>query len=252
MSLRKVSTKELCITKERIGRGVFGNCYIGSLGPLQVCAKVFKTVCLCEPAFQYEAVLLSMCCHSNLPWLYGIALSPKTIVQSYHSINGRACTLHKALAHSLIESEKISSDNWKRLMIGAASAVEYIHSKGILHNDIKSDNIVIDSRQTSSFHSVLVDFGKGCFVSDARLYKLTEDQKQIYIKEHPQVAPEVRDGRHKQSMHSDMYSLGRVIRQVNDKKLQLPNLSSYCCCCTQNEYSERPTSSDLLKFLSSL
>lgn len=249
-SLKKVSDKDVCIKKDKkIGHGVFGNCYAGSLGPLQVCAKVFRIACLCETAFCYEAVLLSVCCHANLPWLYGICLSPRTIIQSYHSIEGRACSLHKALYHS---GRNFSSDNWMSILLGMASAVEYIHSKGILHNDIKSDNIVLDSRQSDVVHNILIDFRKGCFIRDARLYKLTADEKRIYVRDHPQVAPEVREGHQKQNKYSDMYSLGRVINKVNEKTLQLPDLSSYSCLCTQDRYSERPTSSDLLKFLSSL
>lgn len=218
MSLRKLSDRELCITEEKIGQGVFGVCYIGSLGPLKICAKVFRSACLCESSFRYEAVLLSMCTHANIPWFYGIVKSPRMIISSFHAINGKACTLHRILnSRTCTIEQKISPVNWKTILLGMASAVQYIHAKEILHNDIKSDNIILECRQSDSFHSILIDFGKGCFITDARMYNLTEDQKQIYVNEHPQVAPEIHEGQAKQSVHSDMYSLGRVINQVNEK-----------------------------------
>lgn len=153
------------------------------VGSLVIVMLVLWVLCrfvqryLCESAFCYEAVLLSMCCHANLPWLYGIILSPRTIIQSYHSIEGKAFTVHKALYHSSAVVGKLSPNNWKTILLGVASAVQYIHSKEILHNDIKSDNIVLESHNSHSFRSILIDFGKGCFFSDARLYKLTDDQK---------------------------------------------------------------------------
>lgn len=248
--LKRVPNSDLCIKAGRIGHGVFGNCFIASLGALQVCAKVFREACLCESAFCYEAVLISICCHANLPWLYGVILSPsRTIIQSYHSIKGKAHTIHSALFHSSTK-EKISNDNWKNILI-VASAVLHLHSKGILYNDIKSDNIVLDGH-LSDIRSVLIDLGKGCFISDARIYKLSDYQKQIYKDEHPQIAPEVRDGRHKQSIYSDIYSLGRVVKKVNEKTLKLSCLSTYSSRCTQETYSDRPTSSEFCAFLSSL
>lgn len=249
LSLKKVSKKDLCMKEGRIGRGAFGTCYVGSLGPLQVCAKVFRRENVYESVFCSEAVLLSMCSHANLPWLYGIVLSPRIIIQSYHSIDGDACTLHKMLCHSCASDRNLLSEDWKRIILGMASAVQYIHLKEILHNDIKGDNIVLDNRQ-SGVCSVLIDFGKGCFVSDAKFYKLSTEEKRLYSHEHPQVAPEVRDGHYKQSESSDVYSLGRVLTKVNEKTLKLPGLSSYCTLCTQFDYSKRPTSSELFTVLS--
>lgn len=98
VSIKRIDNEELYMADEKIGQGVFGVCYIGSLGPLKVCAKAFRTVCLCEPAFRYEAASLSMCSHTNIPWLFGIVMQPhKIIVTSYHMVSGRPVNLHKAL-----------------------------------------------------------------------------------------------------------------------------------------------------------
>lgn len=44
-TLKRISNDELYMTDEKMGQGVFGVCYSGSLGPLKVCAKVFRSVC---------------------------------------------------------------------------------------------------------------------------------------------------------------------------------------------------------------
>lgn len=175
----------------------------------------------------------------------------KIIVTSYHAINSRSLTLHKAL-YSQSSTLPLTESHWKTILLGMASALQYIHFKTILHNDTKSDNIVLDSHEPNSYRSLLIDFGKGCWFDDARLYNLSEDQKRIYAKDHPQVAPEVRDGHVKQGVYSDVYSLGRVMHQVNEKTLKSSRLSEYCSKCIQTDYFNRPTSSDVHEFLSSL
>ena len=51
---------------------------------------------------------------------------------------------------------------------GMVSALKYLHDHNILHNDIKSDNIVIDDR--FSIECVVIDFGKSGFAADGRSY----------------------------------------------------------------------------------
>lgn len=63
------------------------------------------------------------------------------------------------------------------------SALKYIHINNILHNDIKSDNIMIDNRSIPQ--SILIDFGKGCFISDGKVYKLSLQEQRRYAIEHP-------------------------------------------------------------------
>ena len=95
------------------------------------------------------------------------------------------------------------------------SALKYLHDH-ILHNDIKADNILIDDR---SSYQCVIDFGKSCFAADGRSYSLSETERRRYSLEHPQVAPDLRDGHCKQ--FSDVYSVGRVIKEINDNFLQV-------------------------------
>lgn len=61
--------------------------------------KVFQIDDLLVFVFPMEATLTSRLCHSSLPWLYGITEHGprKMLVLSFHGIDDKSCTLHKAL-----------------------------------------------------------------------------------------------------------------------------------------------------------
>ena len=110
-SLRKITRKELHVEKQILGRGMFGRCYLARLGPLQVCVKVFRREKQYVSTFAMEALLLSKLCHENIPWLHGIVSEntvPKMIIQSFHGINGKGCSLHKVLCSSCITDAEVS------------------------------------------------------------------------------------------------------------------------------------------------
>ena len=167
------------------------------------------------------------------------------LVLSFHGVGGRSCTIHKALHYNQQDvGFDTSRIDWKIIILGMVSALKYLHDHNILHNDIKSDNVVIDDR-SSSIQCVVIDFGKSCFAADGRYYTLTEKEKRQYSIEHPQVAPDLRDGHCKQSQFSDVYSLGRVITQINKKFLQIPFVASHGSLCTQYTCTKRPTTTEL-------
>ena len=85
------------------------------------------------------------------------------------------------------------------------------------------------NNRSSIPQSILIDFGKGCFISDGKVYKLSLQEQRRYAIEHPQVAPDLRDGHCRQSQYSDVYSLGRVIKQINDKFLHMHSI--HCIIC---------------------
>lgn len=177
----------------------------------------------------------------------------KCLLMSFHGISGVSYSVHSLLAKEA--DHQLVTVAWKKVIVGSAKGLQYLHShdKGpILHNDLKSDNIVVGN----SFDCVepcIVDFGKACFLQNAKLYHLSttdkEVDKEVYRKRHPQVAPELRVGICKQSTASDLYSLGRILSSINKEKLSIPVLISMCAMCLDYDYDKRPSTNDLCTFL---
>ena len=88
----------------------------------------------------------------------------------------------------------------------------------------------------------LVDFGKACYLKDARTYKLSPEQRKKYEKQYPQIAPEVRHGITAQSYESDIYSFGRILLEINNVKLKLSVLVRMADECPSSIYSYKPKS----------
>ena len=62
--------------------------------------------------------------------------------------------------------------------------------------------------------AVVIDFGKACVITQSKSYKLTEAEKK-YKENHPHIAPDLHDGICRQSVQSDIFSFGRIIRMIN-------------------------------------
>ena len=90
-------------------------------------------------------------------------------------------TVHSALKRNEFH-EKIQHTDWKDILTGRTAALEYLCHQKILHNDIKGDKVIIEylPLDYKSCRSVLIDFGKVCYASEAMLYTLSAEQKEIY------------------------------------------------------------------------
>jgi serine/threonine protein kinase len=81
----------------------------------------------------------------------------------------------------------------------SASALDYMHKSGYLHNDIKSDNLLLTKdpapklSENESVHVVLNDFGKSTNITEGKLYNLSPAEEKYY-KIHNYIAPEVIEG----------------------------------------------------------
>lgn len=73
----------------------------------------------------------------------------------------------------------------------------------------------------------MIDFGKACFATQGKYYKLSEEEKDIYKNEHSHVAPDLRDGVISQSKASDVYAIGQLIYYVYKKAHLSKLLQSY-------------------------
>ena len=87
-----------------------------------------------------------------------------------------------------------------------ADALDYIHSQGIIHRDIKASNVLLDNNG----HCYLSDFGIAHTSTDAT--QLTSTGNVLGTVDY--VAPELFEPHHKADVLSDLYSLGILLFEM--------------------------------------
>lgn len=108
------------------------------------------------------------------------------------------------------------SDSAKdRIIDDILDGVDYLHHRGVLHNDIKPSNIVINPHGAAR----IIDFGLS--ISDDSVYKGCMGGSQGYS------APEIMDGKGPAGAASDLYSIGLLIRLMSGRKYR--RVVDRCC-----------------------
>ena len=130
--------------------------------------------------------------------------------------NGLVKTVYSARTKNELPQEA-----WNNICFQLTEAVKYMHYKRILHNDLKSNNVLLKfSNQT--YYPVVVDMGKATLRSNPEVNKLTESQEERYNKKHTHLAFELRNRYGATtSFETDVYSLGVIFNFVADKENSL-------------------------------
>ena len=154
-----------------------------------------------------------------MPYLFGVTVGEElSLITSYHGLNDESVTLHTAVYSKPEITKKLLHNGtiWISILRQITNGLNSLHGEyKLLHNDIKMDNICLTLTSTSQLKAVIIDFGKACDMHKGKLYKLTNNEKELYKTCHVHIAPDLRDGLCRQSTHSDIYSLGRILHIVN-------------------------------------
>lgn len=190
-----------------IGSGCFGSCTeMVYKDTFLVCVKKFTNE---VTSYKQEAAIF--CAFNDGPYTphcFGFCQANRSIVMMYIHVADKPVSLHVLLCDKHLIGVSVSKDLGYDILVDIYRGLMYIHKKGFLHNDLKLDNVVIGTAISRKFRAFIIDFGKSCHFDCGRQYKLTEEQKVAYKKEHAQVAPDLRDGFVPQSFLSDVYSFG--------------------------------------------
>lgn len=167
--------------------------------------------------------------HPGLPYLFGVCEKSdckKMLVLEYCDEEVKPMTLNDA-----IRSNKINPIIWPGVIRNLANVLCYIHSRGIIHGDIKGDNVLVIKRN-QNWHPVIIDFGKSTRIGSLfqRAEKVVNCQNHVHVdraKMFPHLAPEVISRDNTPNALSDSYSFGRlatyICRKFNCSRRMIDN-----------------------------
>lgn len=222
-----------------LGEGTFGECYLRHYRNIPVCVKYFQT-CSYNEVIKEANIMLELQGHPNLPILFGISAksqSPSYLITKFHG-NDRSVKRSTLSAIVRSNSQCLKKEEAFKIAFDCSRGIMHIHNMGILHNDIKGNNIVVE-KLGGRLSPVIIDFGKSCKMSEATYYHhVPISERAEYSKRYPQVAPELIKRTHIRSKYSDIYSFGRVLQIIGSKH---PGLESTIDSCLLENPSKRPS-----------
>jgi eukaryotic-like serine/threonine-protein kinase len=125
----------------------------------------------------------------------------------------------KTLREILKEEKKLAPERAIRIATAICGALEYIHSRGIVHGDIRPENVLVGDGGRIK----LIDFG-GAVKAAARRLTLTKLSQVIGASEY--VSPEELKGK-RGDARSDLYALGVVLYEMLTGKMPFQGSGLY-------------------------
>lgn len=243
-------------SEDTIGKGRFGTCTKVCLHGMLVCAKTLQTSSYrSKSSILHEAMMLSKVRSPHICLLIGVQITrePFQIITALYSVDGMSISVYDTLCGDnnciKLVRPSLTVNTWLLMMKNVANSLAFIHGKSIVHRDLKSDNVVLNKRG-ETIECVLVDFGKSNYLSKVSRYKLTEKEKEQYRQDHKHIAPDLVDGISDITTASDMYSYGRLLKNIIhyfplSLDLISTSLQKNIKKCLKYNYSERPSAKEM-------
>lgn len=195
-----------------IGNGSFGDVHKAIYERKEVAVKVFLLKSLpfhLKNDFDNESRIMWQCRSRNIVELYGICDEPGrfSMVMEYMPKGSLNQLLHD-LSQELTEERK-----WA-IAIGVAEGLTYLHSKNILHKDLKSNNILLND----TYCPKISDFGLSTLKLETNISSNSTLKKSAAGTIRWR-APELLNRGSNASKASDVYSYGMVLWEIISRKI---------------------------------
>jgi serine/threonine protein kinase len=194
---------------EEIGRGGFAVVYKARDTTLDriVALKVLAPHLSWEPQFvaqfHREAKAVAKLRHPHIITVHEIGEEENQLFIAMEYLQGRS------LAQMLTEEGALPLEQAVTILEQVADALDYAHSEGILHRDIKPGNILVEEGGGVKLHATLMDFGLVKAMEGSR-YVRTSGK---IVGTPKYMSPEQAEGE-ELDRRSDLYSLGVVAYQM--------------------------------------
>ncbi|XP_039015035.1 LOW QUALITY PROTEIN: uncharacterized protein LOC120145211 [Hibiscus syriacus] len=212
-TLQLIKNEDLEELRE-LGSGTFGTVYHGNWRGSDVAIKRIKKSCFTGRSseqerltieFWREADILSKLHHPNVVAFYGVVQDgPGGTMATVTEF-----MVDRSLRHVLLRKDRLL-DRRKKLIIAmdAAFGMEYLHSKNIVHFDLKCDNLLVNLKDPSRPICKVGDFG----LSKIKRNTLVSGGVRGTL---PWMAPELLNGgSNKVSEKVDVFSFGIVLWEI--------------------------------------
>lgn len=187
--------------EKKVGEGAMGKVYLAvdkSLGRKVAIKKMNDEIKVNErekQRFLEEARTVALLHHPNIVEIYTIFEESGDVFLVFEYLEGR--TLDTVLSKDI----RMSFNRVKGIFVEVSKALEYAHSKGVIHRDLKLSNIML----TSESYVKVMDFG----LSGRAIESKANSGNAEIVGSPAYMAPEQENGT--SSIRSDIYSMGICI-----------------------------------------
>lgn len=199
------------VIEGRLGHGAMGTVYRARDNNLKrdVALKFPSDALAFDPAmhakFRKEAERAAGVDHPNIVKIYDTGVDENN--RSYIAME---CIDGSDLKSILKNEGRFSEDRALRIFSQLAAALQAVHNEGIIHRDVKPQNVLIRNAATSSEQALLTDFGLAMAVDSASVYTAG-------LGTHDYMAPEVAQNL-PATEKSDQYALAVVLFELLNGK----------------------------------
>lgn len=219
-----------------LGKGSFATVYKGIYGSKEVAIKkVPWPSAKKRREMMQEADNMSLVCeHPNIVNIVGVSQNTDCFYLVMELMNGGK------LSDFLSDSQALKPLSIRlKLALDVAQAVRYMHSKGVLHCDIKTENILL-KLENSKYTAKLADFGLSILlgqISEHEQYATRDIAPELLVNE--KFVPAAL------SPAADIYALGGVFYAMFSQYVEKDLVRFFLTCQAKNPL-ERPTAADIV------
>ena len=220
---------------EKVGEGGMGTVYraVDVMLEREVAIKAIRPELSREPEiverFRAEAKMLARLSHPAIATIYSFFVDGEDVFLAMEFVRGRS------LSGLLQSAGPLPWERVVSLLAGALDGIEQAHRVGIVHRDLKSDNLMV----TESGTVKVMDFGIARLIGSSRLTRTGLLVGTLHYMAPEQIRGEEVDRR------TDVYALGAVLYEMLTGRVPFQGASDYAVLKAHVEENPAPPSTSM-------